>query len=111
MEAPGCSEILVPVCSIPDTQILYIMKLWDSSASDSKILKNAFNLSLPAVTGQPGSESECNLVDSLLYDIRSGFQQSKGLNGSSRDLRVSTASSQLSSLLEQSEWISETLWK
>lgn len=40
------------------------------------------------MAGQPGSESECNLVDSLLYDIRSGFQQSKGLNGSSRDLRT-----------------------
>jgi len=78
-----------------------VMKLWYSSVSDSN--KAFVKLSLSAVTGQPGSESECNLVDSLLYDIRSGFQQSKGLNGSSRDLRVSTASSHFSSLLEQDE--------
>jgi len=78
-----------------------VVKLWYSSVSDSN---EAFvKLSLSAVTGQPGSESECNLVDSLLYDIRSGFQQSKGLNGSSRDLRVSTAASHFSSLLEQDE--------
>jgi hypothetical protein len=74
-----------------------VMKLCYPSVSDSD---EAFvNLSLSAVTGQPGSESECNLVDSLLYDIRSGFQQSKGLNGSSRDLRVSTADCHFSSLL------------
>lgn len=53
-------------------------------------------LSFPAVSGQPVSESECNLVDSLLYDIRSGFQQSKGLDSNSRDLRVSTAGPQFS---------------
>jgi len=68
-----------------------VMKLWYANASD---FNEAFvNLSLSAVTGQPGSELECNLVDSLLYDIRSGFQQSKGLNGSNRDLRVSTTAS------------------
>lgn len=78
-----------------------VMKLWYPSVSDSN---EAFvNLSLSAVTGQPGSESECNLVDSLLYDIRSGFQQSKGLIGSSRDLRVSTADSYFSTMLEQDE--------
>jgi len=77
-----------------------IIKLWYPNASDSN---EAFvNLSLSAVTGQPGSELECNLVDvdSLLYDIRSGFQQSKGLNGSSRDLRVSTADCHFSTMLE-----------
>jgi len=78
-----------------------VMKLWYPSVSSSN---EAFvNLSLSAVTGQPGSESECNLVDSLLYDIRSGFQQSKGLIGSSRDLRVSIADSHFCSMLEQDE--------
>jgi hypothetical protein len=78
-----------------------IIELWYTSVSDSN---GAFaHLSLSAVTGQPGSESECNLVDSLLYDIRSGFQQSKGLHGSSRDLRVSTADYHFSSMLEQDE--------
>jgi hypothetical protein len=51
-------------------------------------------LSFPAVSGQPSSESECNLVDSLLYDIRSGFQQSKAFDSNSRDLRVSTGCNQ-----------------
>jgi hypothetical protein len=52
------------------------------------------------VSGQPGSESECNLVDSLLYDIRSGFQQSKGLDGSSKDLRVSVDGSPVQFLVK-----------
>jgi len=77
-----------------------VMKIWYPTVSDSN---EPFVYLSSAVTGQPGSESECNLVDSLLYDIRSGFQQSKGLNGSSRDLRVSTADSYFSSLLEQDE--------
>jgi hypothetical protein len=85
-----------------------VMTHWYPNVCDSN--KAFVNLSLSAVTGQPGSESECNLVDSLLYDIRSGFQQSKGLNGSSRDLRVSTANSHFSSLLEQDERIYK-LWK
>lgn len=34
-----------------------------------------------------GSESDCNLVDSLLYDIRTGFPQKKGLE---KDTKVTS---------------------
>lgn len=47
-----------------------------------------------AVSGQVGSgstESESQLVDNLLYDIRSGFQQKKGLE---RDIRVRSMASE-----------------
>jgi len=101
MEAPGSSELLVPVCYIQDSQIHMVMKLLYPSVSGSN--ETFVDMSSSAVTGQPGSESECNLVDSLLYDIRSGFQQSKGLIGSSRDLRVSKENSRFCSTLEQDE--------
>ncbi|XP_066999083.2 uncharacterized protein form3 [Anabrus simplex] len=38
-------------------------------------------------TGTNGSESECNLVDSLLYDIRSGFPQNKSSDLKMRKLQ------------------------
>ncbi len=47
-----------------------------------------------SVSGQLGTgstESESQLVDNLLYDIRSGFQQKKG---SERDLRVRSMASE-----------------
>lgn len=41
--------------------------------------------------GSGSTESESQLVDNLLYDIRSGFQQKKGLE---RDLKVRSMASE-----------------
>lgn len=39
--------------------------------------------------GSNGSESDCNLVDNLLYDIRSGFPIKKGFD--CKDVKVNFA--------------------